>query len=49
MITLDDYNKRFPNLINKEINDCIEKGFNFIEFNYFNYLVPYQGQLIHFN
>jgi putative cofactor-binding repeat protein len=34
-----------PLPIQREIEKAMVRGFEFVEFNYFNYLVPYQGSL----
>lgn len=43
MLALDDYNKRFPNLMKDEIQSSMQKGLEFIEFNYFNSKEAYRG------
>jgi hypothetical protein len=41
MLALKDFQERFPNIHAHTVQESIEKGFEFVEFNYFNDRVPY--------
>lgn len=45
LISLQDFDRRWPNLYTEEIRKSTQKGFEFVEFNYFNDLAPYEGTL----
>lgn len=41
MLAFTDLQQRYPPVFEKEISKSMEKGFDFVEFNYFNDEVPY--------
>lgn len=45
MLAFRDFQSRFPHVHTEAMKESIQKGFEFVEFNYFNDLVPYQGTL----
>jgi hypothetical protein len=44
-LALYDFTERWPHLLSDEIRSSISQGIDYIEFNYFNDRVPYQGSL----
>jgi hypothetical protein len=45
MLALRDFQDRWPHLMVDEMKTSIEKAFSYVESNYFNERVPYQGSL----
>ncbi len=45
MLALRDFEQRFPNVRAETVKQSIQQGFEFVESNYFNDRVPYQGSL----
>lgn len=41
LLSLKDFQTRFPALLKNEISDAMIKGFDYVELNYFNPEVPY--------
>ena len=45
MLALRDFEQRFPNVQAETVKQSIQQGFEYVESNYFNDRVPYQGSL----
>jgi hypothetical protein len=45
MLALRDFQDRWPHLLVDEMKEIFESSLSFVEFNYFNDRVPYQGSL----